>query len=175
MRIKPDRDRPFTGAFRGTRIGDVCIARVRSAPCTIVRPAGLIRSTDREMLKLVFLDAGRIGIEQAGRQSLLKPGDMVGYETVRPYARELRCLNTAESVIVAVPTLIAGRTRQPHVPPHRGSRPDRHVAARSHRRLPARPRRRGRTLERQRRPVPGRRARITRDRPAHQRPAARRA
>ena len=106
MRIKPEGDRPFTAACRGTRIGDVFIARVRSGPCTILRDPGLIRSTDRELVKLIFLDAGRLAVEQDGRRSLLKPGDMVGYETVRPY--ELRCLTSSESVIVGVPATSLG-------------------------------------------------------------------
>jgi AraC-like DNA-binding protein len=58
------------------------------------------------MFKLAFVDAGRVVIEQAGRRSLLKPGDMVGYETTRPY--RLRCLTPSESVIVAVPTASLG-------------------------------------------------------------------
>lgn len=106
LRITPAGAGPFTGTFRGTRIGQVLIARVRSEPCTIVRDSGLISSTDREMLKLVFLDEGRLVIEQDGRRCLLRPGDMVGYETVRPY--KLRCLSTTESVIVAVPTASLG-------------------------------------------------------------------
>jgi AraC-like DNA-binding protein len=106
MRVRPAGDRPFTGAFRGTRIGDVLIARVRNEPCTVVRSAGLVRSTDPELLKLVFLEAGRVAIEQDGRRSLLDPGDMAVYETVRPY--ELRCLSAVESVIVAVPISALG-------------------------------------------------------------------
>lgn len=106
MHLRPAGDGAFTATFRGTKIIDVVIARVRSTPCDIVRPPGLITSTDRELLKLIFLDAGHVTIEQDGRRSVLGPGDMVGYETNRPY--EIHCLDETESVIVAVPTSSLG-------------------------------------------------------------------
>ncbi|TVT46229.1 helix-turn-helix domain-containing protein [Amycolatopsis rhizosphaerae] len=101
LRVVPAGRSRFTGGFSGGRIGGVVIARATCSPCTVLRSERVIRSTDRELVKVILNGRGTAGVEQNGQQSLLRPGDLVTYETVRPY--EVHFWDAADTVVIGIP------------------------------------------------------------------------
>ncbi|MEV7287087.1 helix-turn-helix domain-containing protein [Streptomyces sp. NPDC093252] len=115
LRIRPDRRLPAPPGARGTlrsaRPGKVLVTRITGGPCTVRRPPSLIGSGDPELVKVALYGTGRAGVEQDGRQCLTAPGDLVVYETVRPY--ELRFWDPFDLVVLAIPRSLLG----PHTDP----------------------------------------------------------
>ncbi|GHF53352.1 AraC-like DNA-binding protein [Amycolatopsis bartoniae] len=106
----PLRVRPlapgFAGSIRAASAGDVVVTRIRCAPCRVERPPGLITSGDRDLVKVTVLAAGRSEVEQDGRRCVLGPGDLVNYDTGRPY--RLTFPEPYDATVVAVPRALLG-------------------------------------------------------------------
>ncbi|MGV9315084.1 AraC-like ligand-binding domain-containing protein [Streptomyces sp. NPDC003691] len=118
LRIRPGpapADRPATrgtpGTLRSARPGRILVTRITGGPCTVERPPSLIRSGDPELVKVALYGAGRAGVEQDGRQCLTAPGDLVVYETARPY--ELRFWDPFDLIVLAVPRALLGPYTDP--------------------------------------------------------------
>ncbi|MGW0578635.1 AraC-like ligand-binding domain-containing protein [Streptomyces sp. NPDC002920] len=97
------------GTLRSARPGEVLVSRITGGPCKVLRTHSLIGSGDRELVKVALYGRGRAGVEQDGRQCLPAPGDLVVYETVRPY--ELRFWEPFDLVVLGIPRALLG----PHV------------------------------------------------------------
>ncbi|MFE0424108.1 helix-turn-helix domain-containing protein [Streptomyces sp. NPDC058953] len=117
LRIRPDASdgpavRPgLSGTLRSARPGEVLVARITGGPCTVERPSSLIGSADPELVKVALHGSGRAGVEQDGRQCLTAPGDLVVYETTRPY--ELRFWDPFDLIVLGIPRALLG----PHSDP----------------------------------------------------------
>ncbi|MDI2030307.1 helix-turn-helix domain-containing protein [Saccharopolyspora sp. TS4A08] len=106
LRIRPLRPGPFPNSLRAASAGDVAVTRIRCAPCQVRRTPRLIGSGDRELVKVTMLTAGRGEVEQDGRRCVLTPGDLVNYDTDRPY--RLRFPESYDITVVAVPKSLLG-------------------------------------------------------------------
>jgi AraC-like DNA-binding protein len=115
------------GTLCSAKPGQVLVTRIAGGPCTVLRTRSLIGSGDRELVKVALYGRGRAGVEQDGRQCLPGQGDLVVYETARPY--ELRFWDSFDIVVLGIPrkllgpyaTPLASRTASP-VPTDGGGR-----------------------------------------------------
>jgi AraC-like DNA-binding protein len=85
LRITPADMSGFAGHIRNEQAGNLLVADIRSAPVTVRRTPKLITSTDNEMYKVALHVSGTALISQDGRQHEMSPGDLVIYDTTRPY------------------------------------------------------------------------------------------
>ena len=84
-----DRRLPAHGTLEADAFGELRVARVRSSPQTVRRTLPVARAaSDAWVLASVQL-AGRTVVAQAGRQAVLRPGDVAFYDTARSYALTL--------------------------------------------------------------------------------------
>ncbi|MGW8765909.1 AraC-like ligand-binding domain-containing protein [Streptomyces sp. NPDC055815] len=105
LRIRPDA--PGTsGSLHCAKPGEVVVTRIVGGPCTVQRTGSLIGSRDRELFKVALYGSGRAGVEQDGRQCRPGPGDLVVYETARPY--ELRFWDPFDLVVLGIPRALLG-------------------------------------------------------------------
>lgn len=88
-------------ALRAERVRDVVVARIRGDPLVVRRDRGLISSGDPELIKVAWHRAGRAGVAQDDRQSLIAPGQLVAYDTTRPY--ELPFFERYDIVVLGIP------------------------------------------------------------------------
>lgn len=105
MRIHPAAP-GASGTLCGARPGDVLITRITGGPCVVERTRALIGSADRELIKVALHGQGRAGVQQDGRQCLPGAGDLVVYETIRPY--ELRFWDPFDIVVLGIPRPLFG-------------------------------------------------------------------
>lgn len=101
VRVRVPAGSGFRATLGGGTLNGVSVGRIASTPCSVHRDARLIGSTDPEMVKAVLIRGGRAGVEQDGRQCVLRPGDLVTYDTIRPY--ELRYWDDFDITVIAVP------------------------------------------------------------------------
>ncbi|MEB3371947.1 AraC-like ligand-binding domain-containing protein [Saccharopolyspora mangrovi] len=106
LRIRPLRPGPFRSSLRATSAGEVAVTRIRCAPCQVRRTPRLIGSGDRDLVKVTMLTEGRGEVEQDGRRCVLTPGDLVNYDTDRPY--QLNFPAPYDITVVAVPKWLLG-------------------------------------------------------------------
>jgi len=80
----PDPER-FGARIRAMELGAVQLSTISYAPLVSYRSARLIRQSDPEFCQLALISSGRQGVEQAGHQSALRPGEMALYDSSRPF------------------------------------------------------------------------------------------
>lgn len=85
LRVSDAESRSFTGALRTDQVGQLTVTSLRSSPQRIDRTPALIAGSDRELWQIALCRGGCIRLEQDERQVHLKPGDLVAYETARPF------------------------------------------------------------------------------------------
>jgi AraC family transcriptional regulator, positive regulator of tynA and feaB len=73
------------GELRVEDVGEVAVATLRSTPQRITRTPKLIADSDRELWQVAVVRRGRGWLEQDDRQVRLSAGDLVIYETARPF------------------------------------------------------------------------------------------
>ncbi|WP_405594575.1 hypothetical protein [Streptomyces sp. NBC_01092] len=102
--------------LRRTKPGEVLVTKITGSPCTVLRDRSLIGSDDRDLVKVALCGRGCAGVEQDGRQCLPGPGDLVVYETTRPY--ELHLWVPFGVVVLDMPRALLGPhtelTRSPY-------------------------------------------------------------
>ena len=116
LRIRPDQADDTTGptnSLRSAKPGEVLVTRITGGPCTVLRTRSLIGSGDQELVKVALYGRGRAGVEQDGRQCRPAPGDLVVYETQRPY--ELRFWDPFDIVVLGIPRKLLGPHSDPLV------------------------------------------------------------
>ncbi|WP_380864402.1 helix-turn-helix domain-containing protein [Streptomyces coerulescens] len=112
--MRPHKPTDATGpaaALRSAKPGEVLVTRISGGPCTVQRTSALIGSGDQELVKVALYSRGRAGVEQDGRQCLPGPGDLVVYETTRPY--ELRFWDPFDIVVLGIPRTLLGPHSRP--------------------------------------------------------------
>lgn len=101
LRIGVPREAGFHASFGGASINDLPATHISGTACSVRRDARTIGSADPELVKVALHRRGRAGVEQDGRQCLLQPGDLVAYDTTRPY--ELRYWDDFDTTVIAIP------------------------------------------------------------------------
>ncbi|BBX63323.1 AraC family transcriptional regulator [Mycobacterium saskatchewanense] len=94
----------FEGRLRSANLGTVQLSEVDVAAKSLVvrRTSRLIRQSTASYLKVGVQVAGRSSVFQDGRETVLTPGDLVVYDTSRPY--ELRFAESYRVLVVMLPT-----------------------------------------------------------------------
>ncbi|WP_061298295.1 helix-turn-helix domain-containing protein [Herbidospora cretacea] len=80
-----DHATDFWAEMTAVDLGRVRLSRVRCAPFLARRTARRIRQSDPGLYQLNLTFDGRAGLDQEGRQVLLRPQDFVLYDTSRPF------------------------------------------------------------------------------------------
>lgn len=96
----------FRAVVQDAGLGPVILTRIQCTPAAVSRHSRLITSTDPEMLKITLHRQGRLIVAQDDRQVLMKPGELIAYDTSRPYRLigEDRC----DIVVIGVPRSMLG-------------------------------------------------------------------
>lgn len=79
-----ERER-FAGEMSTHQMGRLMVASLRSSPQRIDRTRALIAGSDRELWQIALCRSGCLYLDQDERQVCLNPGDLVAYETARPF------------------------------------------------------------------------------------------
>jgi AraC-like DNA-binding protein len=101
LRIEAAADAPFRAHVDHADVGPMVVARVRSTPHAVVRRAGAITSTDRELFKLVLHRRGGLAVAQDDRQARMRAGDIVIFDATRPY--DVTAPDPCDVVVVGLP------------------------------------------------------------------------
>ncbi|MCZ2811904.1 helix-turn-helix domain-containing protein [Modestobacter sp. VKM Ac-2979] len=102
VRVRPVEGVAFHGRLRSATADGLLVTALRTSPNTVSRTGRLLSSTDPEFLKLIWQRSGVSRLSQDGRRGEARPGDLVAYETTRPYHLDSAGTNW-EAVVVAVP------------------------------------------------------------------------
>lgn len=78
-------DQPFHGGIESSWMGPMMLGRVRSTAQRIRRTQRLVNGAAAEYFQVAVVNSGVAHVEQAGRQAILYPGDVVAYDTDRPF------------------------------------------------------------------------------------------
>jgi AraC-like DNA-binding protein len=110
-RRREGQDR-FSGTLELCDLGAVQISTMTYSPLELERSPKLIRQADPEAYYLSLNLRGVFGMAQGGREAVVNPGDMVLYDTSRPFRGWITSERaTARGMIVQVPKRLL------HLPP----------------------------------------------------------
>ncbi|MFT4263670.1 MAG: helix-turn-helix domain-containing protein [Nocardioides sp.] len=84
LRVTPAQ-REIDGRIAGCSLGETRIRRIRATGHEFERRPADIRRGDPEVLHLVVLNRGATRVEQDGRQAVMRPGDVLFYDSSRPF------------------------------------------------------------------------------------------
>ncbi|MFF4947929.1 AraC-like ligand-binding domain-containing protein [Streptomyces chattanoogensis] len=104
--IRPLDPAAFTARLRSMSLGAAQLTEMSYAPLVSQRTPALIRQSDPEHYQVALVRSGHQGIEQARTRSLLGPGDLVLYDSSRPFDAMVdgsRAEATAESLLLQFP------------------------------------------------------------------------
>ena len=110
LRVTAPVDGISEGGFRATvdsaHIGPVVVARIRGTAHQVERKARHITSTDGDLLKVTLHRGGPANVAQDDRRHRAKLGDLVVFDTARPY--DLAVTGACDVVVIAVPRTMLG-------------------------------------------------------------------
>ncbi|MEE6175010.1 helix-turn-helix domain-containing protein [Mycobacterium sp. 050134] len=103
LSLSVDDTSRFRGRLRSANLGTVQLSEVDVAAKGLVvrRTSRLIRQSTESYWKVGVQVAGRSSVLQDGRETVLTPGDLVVYDTARPY--ELRFAESYRVLVVMLP------------------------------------------------------------------------
>ncbi|MCE7082940.1 helix-turn-helix domain-containing protein [Streptomyces sp. ST2-7A] len=78
-------DEPFTARLKATALGPAQLSSMTYTGLVSWRTQALIRKSDPELYQIAVVRSGRQGIEQERRLAVIDPGDMVLYDSSRPF------------------------------------------------------------------------------------------
>lgn len=81
----PAPDGAFTGSIDHHRLPGLDLSVVRSGAQSVLRTARTIARDPEDYYLVALQTQGTGGVEQDGRQALMSPGDVVIYDSTRPY------------------------------------------------------------------------------------------
>ncbi|GAA2385521.1 helix-turn-helix domain-containing protein [Streptomyces glaucosporus] len=94
----------FGARLRATTLGAVQVTRMSYGPLVSRRTPALIRRSDPEHYQVALVRSGRQGIEQARNRARLGPGDIVLYDSSRPFDAPVEAgRGMSESVLLQFP------------------------------------------------------------------------
>ncbi|GAA4605695.1 helix-turn-helix domain-containing protein [Actinoallomurus liliacearum] len=110
LRVTAPVDAAFPGRFRATvdsaHVGPVILAHIRGAAHQVTREADHISSTDGELLKVTLHRSGPADVFQDDRTRRARAGDLVVFDTARPY--RLTVTDACDVIVIAVPRTMLG-------------------------------------------------------------------
>ncbi|MFF8286825.1 helix-turn-helix domain-containing protein [Streptomyces albus] len=87
--IKARPGQPFAARLRVMRLGASQLSELSYGPLLSQRTPRLIRQSDPELFQVAVIASGRQRIEQAGNASALRGGEMVLYDSSRPFRSQV--------------------------------------------------------------------------------------
>src|SRR5262249_38671599 len=99
-------ERGFRASVDSARIGPVAVARIRGTAHQVERAARHITSTDRDLFKVTLHRGGPANVAQDDRRLRAKLGDLVVFDTARPY--DLAVTIACDVVVIGVPRTMLG-------------------------------------------------------------------
>ncbi|WP_051698213.1 AraC-like ligand-binding domain-containing protein [Streptomyces albus] len=87
--IKARPGQPFAARLRTMRLGASQLSELSYGPLLSQRTPRLIRQSDPELFQVAVIASGRQRIEQAGNASVLRGGEMVLYDSSRPFRSQV--------------------------------------------------------------------------------------
>lgn len=101
VRMLPTGEGPFKGTARTLDAGAVRVADIRSTAIRVERPTSVIGVHDVDLHKIASVQRGRGVLVQDGRDVAFASGDLILYDTSRPY--QLVMPEASELLVVGVP------------------------------------------------------------------------
>lgn len=93
----------FGARIRAVTLGPVQLSAMSYAQLVSYRSARLIRASDPELYQVAVITSGRQGIEQARHNTVLEPGEMVLYDSSRPFEASAGGPGRCGSLVVQFP------------------------------------------------------------------------
>ncbi len=106
MRVTAPRHAPFLASVESATAGSVIVARISATSHVVKRNGRSITSADRDLLMLTLHRRGPAAIAQDDRQHWVKAGDLVVFDTARPFALDVS--DTCDVVVVGLPRSMLG-------------------------------------------------------------------
>ncbi|MGW5636046.1 AraC-like ligand-binding domain-containing protein [Streptomyces sp. NPDC003832] len=109
VQLSPADDRPFSGSISAVSLGPARVSAVLTTPMNCLRTKRNMLGDEEPYVLVVLQVQGRTVMEQDGREACLAPGDLVLYDTTRPFRttpvvsdgsmQEQRVLNVPQSLL----------------------------------------------------------------------------
>ncbi|MFJ4326831.1 helix-turn-helix domain-containing protein [Streptomyces tricolor] len=93
----------FGARIQAVTLGPVQLSAMSYAQLVSYRSARLIRASDPELYQVAVITSGRQGIEQARHNTVLEPGEMVLYDSSRPFEASAGGPGRCGSLVVQFP------------------------------------------------------------------------
>ena len=106
MSITTPRDRPFRARLAAHELGAVAIGRVTAGPNACLRTPRDIATGDPELLRILVLRHGRTHVQQGDRECTITDGDLVVYDSSRPFA--VHAQRPFDLVVCGLPIVLLG-------------------------------------------------------------------
>ncbi len=106
MSITTAPDRPFRARLVADELGAVAIGRVTAEPNACLRTPRDIATGDPELLRILLLRHGRTHVQQGDRSCTVTDGDIVLYDSTRPFA--VHAERPFDLVVCGVPFALLG-------------------------------------------------------------------
>lgn len=106
MQVTADRDAAFRASVESAAAGPMTVARIRSSPHLVSREARSITSTDPDILMVTLHRRGPATVVQDDRQGRVASGDLVTFDTTRPYSLDVT--GACEVVVTGLPRAVLG-------------------------------------------------------------------
>ncbi len=97
---------PFTAVVDHAAAGTCSVTRIRRTAGSVRRDARLITSSDPDLFKVTLQRRGSLAVTQDGQQNVARPGDLVVFDTSRPY--ELSGVGPLEVGVFTAPRTMFG-------------------------------------------------------------------
>jgi AraC-like DNA-binding protein len=92
----------FTATVRQTAIGPAGLSQLVFSPHRVARTSALVRRFDPELYTVSLTLRGSIGMDQAGRDAVMRPGDLMVYDSSLPFDSQVGP-GLTETLLVHVP------------------------------------------------------------------------
>jgi AraC-like DNA-binding protein len=106
LRVTAPASAEFRARVDSARVGPVVVGRIRCPPHNVSREARRITSADSDLFKVTLHRDGSAYVAQDDRRCRASPGDLVVFDTGRPY--ELSVTSACDVVVIGMPRTMLG-------------------------------------------------------------------
>lgn len=110
LTIEASATTPFNARFTGRTCDGVLFSTIWATPHTVSRTVAHIAESTSDYLKLTLVQTGAALLSQDGRDVHIQPGDIVLYDTSRPYTLEFT--EAVSAIVVMFPHTLLGMDRR---------------------------------------------------------------